>query len=198
MKDKPVRVALASGSRYRAELLRRIIPDFDALAPDIAEDPMPGETPEQIASRLAEQKARAIAARDAHDLVIGSDQVAELEGTLLGKPGRFDEAHRQLSLCSGRIARFHTAVCVLSRHGREFRAHEAVDLTRVHFRKLEDAEIHRYLQSDEPLDCAGSFRVEALGVSLFEQVETQDPTALIGLPLIRLCHLLRQAGMPLP
>lgn len=194
----PARIVLASGSRYRAELLRRIVPDFDALAPEIAEDPLPGETPGQTASRLAEQKARAIAARDAHDLVIGSDQVAELEGDLLGKPGNFEEAHRQLSLCSGKTARFHTAVCVLSRHGREFRAHEAADLTRVHFRKLGDAEILRYLHADNPLDCAGSFRVEALGVSLFEQVETQDPTALIGLPLIRLCHLLRQAGMLLP
>lgn len=189
---------LASGSRYRAELLRRIIADFDALAPDIAEDPLPGETPVQIASRLAEQKARAIAARNAHDLVIGSDQVAELEGSLLGKPGNFEEARRQLSLCSGKIVRFHTAVCVLSRHAREFRAQEAIDLTRVHFRKLGDAEIHRYLHADKPLDCAGSFRVEALGVSLFEQVETQDPTALVGLPLLRLCHLLRQAGIPIP
>ena len=150
------------------------------------------------ATRLAREKACAVARKYPASLVIGSDQVADLDGTLLGKPGSRERAQAQLMQCSGRAVVFHTAVCVAGSAGGQTVFREAIDTTRVVFRVLEPAEISRYLAIDHPLDCAGSFKVERLGVSLFERIESTDPTALIGLPLIALCRLLRESGMSIP
>lgn len=190
------RVVLASTSRYRAELLRRLLHDFDCVAPQIDEDPMPGEAPADRASRLAKAKASAVAKSQGGALVIGSDQVAELDGRVLRKPGEFAIAREQLRACSGRELRFHTAVSVIDARGEPGRWTR--DLTRVRFRQLSENEIQRYLERERPFDCAGSFKAEALGIALFEKIESEDPTALIGLPLIALARLLREAGLDLP
>ncbi|QEE24646.1 septum formation inhibitor Maf [Rhodanobacter glycinis] len=190
------RVVLGSTSRYRAELLRRLLPDFEQRAPGTDETPLPGETPAERALRLAVAKAEAAANGQPGALVIGSDQVAELDGTVLDKPGSAERAHAQLTACSGRTVQFHTALCLLdTRDGRK-RTH--VDHTRVRFRPLEADAITRYIEREQPLDCAGSFKCEGLGISLFERIENDDPTALIGLPLIALARLLREAGLALP
>ncbi len=191
-------IVLASTSPYRAELLRRVVPVFTCAAVSVAEDAFDGEAPGATAVRLAAAKAQAGA--DAHPgaLVIGSDQVAELDGLAMGKPGTLARAHAQLAACSGKQVLFHTAVCMADDRGSERVLHHACDLTRVEFRALDEAEIRRYLEKDSPLDCAGSFKAERLGVALFEGIESRDPTALIGLPLIRLCSLLRQAGIAIP
>ena len=157
---------------------------------------MVGESPANIATRLAEAKACAVAVRRPTDWVIGSDQVADLDGCSLGKPGGFTNAVEQLSACSGRIVLFHTAVCL--RHEASARTLQLLDTTRVHFRRLSAAEIERYLQAEQPWDCAGSFKSEGLGIALFEEIETQDPTALVGLPLIALAQALREAGFNIP
>lgn len=189
-------IVLASTSRYRAELLRRLLPDFKQVAPGVEEFPSPGEAPAERASRLARLKALA-AAEGLHEaIVIGSDQVAELDGEVLHKPASAANARAQLLACGGKTARFHTAVCVMDT--RNHHATQACDLTRVVFRPLSIDEIARYVERERPLDCAGGFKAEALGISLFERVESTDPTALIGLPLIALAKLLRECGIPLP
>ncbi|TBR39185.1 MULTISPECIES: Maf family protein [Dyella] len=191
-----VRLVLGSTSRYRAELLRRIWSTFEQRAPGTDETPLPGETPDGRALRLA--IAKAVSAADGlHDaLVIGSDQVAERDGHMLDKPGNAERAFEQLSASSGKVVRFHTAMCLLdTRNGEQ---HTHLDHTRVQFRHLTDAEIQRYIEREQPLDCAGSFKCEGLGITLFERIENEDPTALIGLPLIALARLLRQAGARLP
>lgn len=185
---------LASTSRYRAELLARLGIPFSCAAPDVDESPLAGEAPGTLAQRLAIAKARAVAARHPGSWVIGSDQVAELEGDPLGKPGTRDAAMAQLTAMSGKSVRFHTAIC-LSNGEDQF---DALDVTTVQFRVLGKAEIERYVATEQPLDCAGSFKCEGLGITLFEAIHNQDPTALIGLPLIRLAGLLRQAGYRLP
>jgi septum formation protein len=191
------RVVLASTSRYRAELLRRLLPGFEQVAPGVEEFVEPGEAPTTRATRLARLKARAVAENISDAIVIGSDQVAERDGRVLDKPGSSANARAQLQACSGHAALFHTAVCVLdTRRGLHFV--EATDLTRVVFRTLSPEEIARYVERERPLDCAGGFKVEALGISLFERVESSDPTALIGLPLIALARLLRECGLALP
>lgn len=192
------RLVLASTSSYRAELLRRIVAEFETCAPAVDEAEQNAETPMMTAVRLAREKAMAVARKHPTALVIGSDQVADLDGTRLGKPGDIEQAKAQLMRCSGRVAAFHTAVCVAdcARGSSVFR--EAVDTTRVVFRRLDTAEISRYLVIDQPFDCAGSFKCERLGVALFERIESSDPTALIGLPLIALCRLLRESGMSIP
>lgn len=190
------RIVLGSTSRYRAGLLRRIIDDFAQVAPDVDETPLPNETPRARAARLAEAKARAAATNLRDALVIGSDQVAALGGTVLRKPGSIEIAREQLRTSSGKHVDFFTGVCVFdSRIGQ---ARPALDHTRVFFRELTDAEIDRYLERERPLDCAGSFKSEAAGIALFERIESVDPTALIGLPLIALARLLREAGIPVP
>lgn len=190
------RIVLGSTSRYRAELLRRLLPDFEQRAPGTDETVLPGEAPTERALRLAIAKAEAAAAGQSDALVIGSDQVAELEGMVLDKPGSIVRAQAQLAASAGRSVHFHTAVCLLdSRDGRR-RTH--VDHTRVHFRPLGAGEIARYIEREQPLDCAGSFKCEGLGISLFERIDSDDPTALIGLPLIALARLLREAGLALP
>jgi septum formation protein len=191
------RVVLASTSRYRAELLRRLLPDFEQVAPGVEEISEPGEAPAGRAARLARLKARAVAENFSDALVIGSDQVAELDGRVLDKPGTAANARAHLLSCSGHAARFHTAVCVLdTRNGH--RGLQATDLTRVVFRTLSPDEVARYVERERPLDCAGGFKAEALGISLFERIESTDPTALIGLPLIALARLLRECGLALP
>jgi septum formation protein len=184
-------VVLASGSRYRRELLARLGLPFESSVPDVDETPEPGELPAALAARLALAKAKSIRRADA--IVIASDQVAALDGRLLGKPGNHDAALGQLEACQGREVVFHTAVCVSSDHGRTINEH--VDLTRVRFRQRSRAELSRYLDRDQPLDCAGGFKAEALGIALFESIESHDPTALIGLPLIWLANALRTAGL---
>jgi septum formation protein len=191
-----LRIILGSTSRYRAELLRRLVEDFEQRAPGTDETSAADETPAARARRLAIAKAHAAAAEMHHALVIGSDQVAELDGSVLDKPGTAENACRQLQASSGRRVDFHTALCVLdTRDGRE-QIH--VDHTQVQFRHLSAIEIERYVAREKPLDCAGSFKCEGLGISLFERIDNQDPTALIGLPLMALAKILRDCGLCIP
>lgn len=190
------RIVLGSTSPYRAGLLRRIIDDFEQVAPDTDETPLPDETPPARAARLAEAKARAAASTISDALVIGSDQVAALGKTVLHKPGRIEIACEQLRASSGKNVDFFTGLCVFDTRTGHNRS--ALDHTRVVFRELTDTEIDRYLERERPLDCAGSFKSEAAGITLFDRIESIDPTALIGLPLIALARLLREAGFPIP
>ena len=190
-----VALLLASTSRYRRALLQRLRVPFDCVDPAIDESQHAGETPESMACRLAEAKARAVARQAPGVLVLGADQTASLHGRALGKPGSRPRAHAQLAACSGLEVVFHTAVCLIDRDGE---ASGALDTTRVRFRPLDDAAIERYLDAEEPLDCAGSFKAEGYGITLFERIDSEDPTALIGLPLIRTAALLRRAGLALP
>ncbi|PZP27824.1 MAG: septum formation inhibitor Maf [Roseateles depolymerans] len=182
---------LASTSRYRQELLSRLRLPFRCESPDVDESPLAGETPAALAERLALAKARAVAQRHPDAVVIGSDQVADLEGRALGKPGNHEHAARQLAEMSGRLVVFQTAVAVVAPH---LAAVERAEV-RVQMRHLTSAEIERYLRADQPYDCAGSAKVESLGIALLDAVMSDDPTALIGLPLIRTCALLRRAGL---
>ena len=189
-------LVLGSTSRYRAELLRRLYADFEQRAPGTDESPLPGETPRKRALRLAVAKARAAAEGLEDALVIGSDQVAELDGLVLDKPGTVERARAQLAASSGREVHFHTALCLHDTRSGQDLVH--VDHTRVHFRSLDANEIARYIEREQPLDCAGSFKCEGLGISLFERIDNDDPSALIGLPLIALARLLREAGLAVP
>lgn len=189
------RLVLASTSRYRAELLARLRLPFDSARPEVDETPRPGEPPASLALRLAAAKARAIAALHADAVVIGSDQVASCDGRALGKPGTREAAIAQLQAMSGREAVFLTAVAVAAPGGG---LDTALDTTTVRFRPLSDDEIARYVDAERPLDCAGSFKCEGLGIALFEAIESRDPTALVGLPLIATARLLRGAGFALP
>jgi septum formation protein len=188
-------LVLGSTSRYRRELLTRLTGKFRVVSPDVDETPLSNEMPVALAVRLAKLKAVFVAAQCPGAVVIGSDQVADLTGSVLGKPGSVDNAVRQLSACSGRDVVFHTALCVIDARSTHLNHFEAVDTTRVTFRKLDSQEITSYIERDMPLDCAGSFKSEGLGIALFENIETKDPTALIGLPTIALCKLLRKAGI---
>jgi len=185
-------VVLASTSRYRRGLLERLGMPFECADPQVDEKALAAETPAATAARLAEAKARAVAIRFADALVIGSDQVASCDGARLEKPGGHDNAARQLALVSGRTAQFDTAVAVLDTQSGTLRSR--VVPCRVTFRKLDAARIERYLRLEQPYDCAGSAKAEGLGIALIERIETEDPTSLIGLPLIALAGLLRDAG----
>jgi septum formation protein len=185
---------LASTSRYRRELLERLGLPLETARPDVDEAPAPGEAPRALAIRLARAKAAEVAARHQGRWVIGSDQVADLIGAPLGKPGDVPGAHAQLAAMSGQTVAFHTAICLV----RDDQVLEACDLTEVRFRALGADEIARYVAAEQPLDCAGSFKCEGLGITLFEAIDNRDPTALIGLPLIALSGLLRKAGHTLP
>lgn len=185
---------LASTSRYRRELLERLRLPFHVSRPEVDETPAPGETPPALAQRLARAKAAAISALHPEAWVIGSDQVAALDTQPLGKPGTRENALAQLGSMSGRKIRFHTALCLM----RGDVCLEAMDITTVRFRVLQADEIERYVDAEQPLDCAGSFKSEGLGITLFEAIDSQDPTALVGLPLIPLARMLREAGFPLP
>lgn len=187
---------LASSSPWRRDLLARLGLPFACASPDIDESPLPGESAENLCLRLAEAKARALAADYPHHLIIGSDQVLLLDGEAVSKPGNHATAVRQLQLCSGRRIRFSTAICLLnSRSGHIQQAVEPFDVV---FRELDNASIERYLLAEQPYDCAGSFKSEGLGISLFESLQGEDPNSLIGLPLIRLCTMLRNEGLQLP
>lgn len=188
-------LVLASTSRYRRELLQRLGLPFETARPDVDEAPHPGEAPAVLASRLAEAKARDVARHHPGAWVLGSDQVADRDGLPLGKPGDRETARRQLAAASGREVVFHTAFCLV-KDGQPPLA--GLDLTRVKFRPLGDEEILRYLDAEQPYDCAGSFKCEGLGISLFEAIENRDPTALVGLPLIAVSAALRRAGYRLP
>jgi septum formation protein len=187
------RLILASTSRYRRELLERLRLPFDVRAPAVDERPHHDERPAALALRLALAKADAVAGDDAEAVVIGSDQVADLDCRAIGKPGDHERATAQLRSMRGRTVIFQTAVAVICRAS-DFRAVELVPVT-VRFRDLTDAEIERYLRAETPYDCAGSAKIETLGIALLESVDSNDPTALIGLPLIRTCALLRAAGI---
>lgn len=188
-------VILGSTSKYRAELLGRLGLAFERAAPDVDETPLPGETPEQIARRLALAKARAVAQKFPHAVVIGSDQVADLAGTPLGKPGTHERAVAQLRAMRGQTVIFQTALAVVCAET----GFEQADLAAVEvvFRDLSDDEIEHYLRAEQPYDCAGSAKSEGLGIALLERIDNDDPTALVGLPLIRTCRLLRAAGVKL-
>ena len=185
------RLVLASTSPYRRALLQRLGLAFSVADPAVAEERREGEAPQHMARRLADAKARAVAVRYPDSLVIGGDQVAVCGTEILGKPMTHDNAVRQLRALSGREAVFHTAVCVHSARATGMR----VVPCRVAFRKLDDALIERYLAKEKPYDCAGSAKSEGLGIALIEKMESDDPTAIIGLPLIALVDLLREQGL---
>jgi len=185
-------LTLASTSRYRRELLARLALPFEVAAPEVDETRHPQEAPEALARRLAAAKAAAVGRQRPDHVVIGSDQVAALDDRVLSKPGTPERAIEQLRAASGRSVRFLTAVAVQHPDGRQ---EMHVDHTRVDFRLLTDAQIERYVALDMPLDCAGSFRSEGLGVRLFERIESQDPAALVGLPLVWLAGALARAGL---
>jgi len=189
-------LVLGSTSRYRRELLQRLRLPFEVLAPAVDETPLPGEAPAALAQRLALAKARAVAAQRPDAIVIGSDQVADLAGEPLGKPGSHERAVAQLRRMSGQTVLFQTALAVVCQQT-GFEASELA-VVRVVFRKLDDATIERYLRAEEPYDCAGSAKSEGLGIALLDRIDNDDPTALIGLPLIHTARLLRQAGLQLP
>ena len=184
---------LGSTSRYRRELLERLRLPFDVIAPRVDEAPQPGEAPAALAVRLAMAKARAVSAAHPNAVVIGSDQVAELDGEAIGKPGGHERAVAQLRRMRGRSVVFHTAVAVVC-EASGFAGSALVPVT-VRFRDLSDAEIEHYLRTEQPYDCAGSAKCETLGIALLAAIDSDDPTALVGLPLIQTCALLRQAGI---
>jgi septum formation protein len=189
------RLILGSTSVYRRELLSRLRLPFDVCSPDVDETPLPGETPSALAGRLAHAKAEAVAAQFADDVVvIGSDQVANLNGQCLGKPGHLAGARTQLQAMRGQTLVFHTALCVMRPRSGHV-ALRVVDIT-VHVRELSDTEIDIYLALEQPFDCAGSAKVEALGISLLDAVHSEDPSALVGLPLIATHQMLGDAGLP--
>lgn len=187
------RLVLGSTSRYRRELLARLNLPFDVAAPEVDETPLPGEAPQALARRLALAKARAVAQRFPQAVVIGSDQVADLQGEALGKPGDHANATRQLQRMRGKSVVFQTALAVVCAES----GFEQQDLApvQVRFRDLSDAEIEAYLRAEQPYDCAGSAKSEGLGIALLEAIDSDDPTALVGLPLIRTCRMIRAAGV---
>ena len=187
------RLILASSSAYRRELLERLHLPFEAIAPHIDESPLPGEAPQATALRLARAKAEAIALRHPGALVIGSDQVATLDGAQIGKPGDHPRALAQLQTMRGREVVFHTALCLWD--GRDGTAQAENVQVFVRFRDLPDAELDAYLRIEQPYDCAGSAKNEGLGIALIERIDSLDPTALTGLPLIALTGMLRRAGV---
>lgn len=193
--DTPPQLILASTSPYRRELLSRLGLPFEVVAPGVDETPLPDEPPQALARRLALAKAMAVANTHPHAVVVGSDQVADLNGIPLGKPGNHERATQQLQAMRGNTVVFQTAlavVCVSS-------GFSEVDLAAVEvkFRDLSDAEIEHYLRQEQPYDCAGSAKSEGLGIALLAHIHNDDPTALIGLPLIRTSRMLRAAGVPL-
>ncbi len=187
------KIILGSTSRYRQELLSRLRVSFDTERPNVDETPLPGEAPAVLARRLALAKAREVSRRFPEAVVIGSDQVADLGGEPLGKPGTHDRAVAQLRRMRGQTVVFQTAVAVVC----AATGFEQLDLAavKVVFRDLDDQEIERYLRAEEPYDCAGSAKSEGLGIALLSRIDNDDPSALVGLPLIRTCHMLRAAGV---
>ena len=192
----PARLILASSSKYRKLQLQRFGISFDCESPEIDETALNNESPHELVGRLALKKAEAVSRQHPQSVVIGSDQIALFDGQIIGKPGNHQVALKQLKSFSGQVVEFLTAVSVLCRES-GFSEHYT-DCTRVCFRSLQDEEIERYLQQEKPYDCAGAFKAESLGIVLFDRIISEDPTALIGLPLIRTAAMLRSAGLPLP
>ncbi len=188
------RLVLASTSVYRKALLERFALEFVLASPQVDERPLTGEAPPDTAARLATLKAQSVRALHRDALIIGSDQVATSAGRVLGKPGDHATAARQLRSLSGKSADFHTAVALLD--AASGRIQSALVPCRVHFRQLDDARIENYLRREQPFDCAGSAKAEGLGIALIARIETDDPTSLIGLPLIALSAMLERAGLP--
>ena len=195
MSQSPPALILGSTSRYRRELLARLRVPFDVVSPNVDETPLAGEAPQALATRLALAKAKAVANLHPHAVVIGSDQVADLNGEPLGKPGTHERAVLQLQRMRGHTVVFQTAVSVVCLD-RQFEQTEIAQI-KVRFRNLSDADIEAYLRAEEPYDCAGSAKSEGLGIALLDAIDNDDPTALIGLPLIRTARLLRAAGIDL-
>lgn len=192
MSTRPTLI-LGSTSRYRRELLERLRLPFEVRSPEVDETPRPGEAPAALAQRLALAKAQAVSAQFPDAVVIGSDQVADLDGEPIGKPGTHERAVAQLRAMRGRSVVFQTAVAVV--RGSTGYVGTALAPVTVRFRQLSNAEIEHYLRAEQPYDCAGSAKSEALGIALLDAIESDDPTALVGLPLIRTCMLLRAAGI---
>ncbi len=192
----PLRLVLASSSRYRKELLSRLHMPFEVMAPQIDETPWPDEAPHITALRLAREKAAAVARMIPQALIIGSDQVATLDGEQIGKPGSHENALKQLQRMRGRQVIFHTALCLWDdREGAIHQAQTENVQTLVKFRDLPDGELDAYLRIEQPYDCAGSAKNEGLGIAIIEKIESTDPTALTGLPLIALTSMLRRADV---
>jgi MAF protein len=189
-------IILASTSPYRKDLLERLKIPFSCVAPDTDEMPLPNEDAADLCMRLALEKAHSVSGRFPEALVIGSDQVASLHSQILAKPGSHQVATQQLRDSSGRTVQFHTGLALVSPRLQQAITHR--ELFSVHFRQLSDAAIERYLRADQPYDCAGSFKAESLGISLFKSMEGQDPTSLIGLPLIALTGFLGNMGINIP
>lgn len=192
----PQNLTLASTSRYRKALLEKLGLPFDCAAPDVDERPLAEESAQALVTRLARAKAQAIADGRDHGLIIGSDQVCVCDGRILGKPGTIDNAIAQLMAAQGRSVTFYTGLCVLD--AATGQAHQLVEPFTVHFRTLDEAAIRRYVEAELPIDCAGSFKCEGMGIVLFKGLEGRDPNALIGLPLIGLIELLACHGIALP
>ena len=186
-------LVLASTSPFRRQLLERLGLPFVTAVPDLDEKPLPGEAAERLVLRLAEAKARAVSVEHPGALIIGSDQVACIDGQILGKPGNRERAAAQLEQASGRTVAFFTGLCLLN--SATGRAHTACEPFRVHFRRLSSEQIDAYLDREQPFGCAGSFKSEGLGIALFRRLEGDDPNALIGLPLIRLIGMLQEEGL---
>lgn len=186
------KLILASSSRYRRELLDRLGLEYDAESPDIDESSRPGETPKDTALRLSEMKARAIWEKHPGSIVIGSDQVADLNGTKLGKPHTRERAIEQLTAMQGNVVVFYTALCVIDAEGR---AEKLLSPTTIRMRSLKRETIEAYVDREKPFDCAGAAKIEKLGIALMASVESDDPTSLIGLPLMKLTTLLANAGV---
>jgi septum formation protein len=196
--NRPPRLILASSSRYRRELLERLRIPFDVIVPAVDETPLADESPADTAQRLAQAKARAVATASGSAgrlLVIGSDQVATYDGLQIGKPGTHAKALEQLQAMRGREVMFHSALCLFDSESEQAQTVDVI--TRVRFRRLPDTALDAYLHAEQPYDCAGSAKAEGLGIALLDAIESDDPTALIGLPLIALCRMLLAAGYPL-
>jgi septum formation protein len=190
------KLILASSSKYRKMLLRRLDIPFSCRSPEIDETGKVNESPFKLVERLADEKAESVSTKSPQAIVIGSDQIAVFEGQIIGKPGNHRVAMEQLASFSGQVVEFLTAVSVQCRSSGFNEQH--IDSTRVSFRQLQKDEIERYLEIEKPYDCAGAFKAEALGIVLFERITSEDPTALIGLPLIHTAAMLRRAGLRLP
>lgn len=187
---------LASTSRYRKALLEKLGLPFECASPEVDESPLHGESAQELVARLAHAKASAVASQYDHGLIIGSDQVCVCDGQILGKPGTVEAAVAQLMAAQGKSVSFYTGLCVVDAENGQ--AKQLVEPFTVHFRKLDEAAIRRYVAAELPLDCAGSFKCEGMGIVLFKSLEGRDPNALIGLPLIGLIELLDQHGLALP
>lgn len=189
------KLVLASTSPYRKALLDKLQVNYETAAPDIDESVQPGESPEQLVARLAESKAKAVASQFPHALIIGSDQVAVVDGKIVGKPNNYANAVAQLQRASGKRVIFLTGLCVYN--SISLRSQVEVVPFSVIFRQLSETQIEHYLQREQPYNCAGSFKSEGLGIALFERLEGDDPNTLIGLPLIRLIRMLESEGFPI-